>query len=117
MSKSYDHVYHFKGSGTECGTMVCCVCHKPVISETQDWKEAKKDKNGDWGYICHHRECYSNQDGWVNSEKEMARKKAQFEKAKIAVLKCIDEIGGEGMFDDVIDDLGYYNYSQYQEGY
>jgi len=76
MAKIYDKVYHLKGSGIEAGRMICSQCQKRVHSDSEDWLEAKKNSQGDWGYISIHRGCYPLQEGWEKAEAVMANRKS-----------------------------------------
>ena len=62
--KAYDHIFHFAGSSSRAGRMICECCHTPIVPQKQDWVAAKKSYKWDWGYISWHRSCWNGQDGW-----------------------------------------------------
>ncbi len=57
MGQPYGHEYHRAGAGGSAGLMICAGCRQPIDNETQEWMSYQKPKNGDWGYVCWHREC------------------------------------------------------------
>lgn len=63
-SKPYEHIFHFAGSSSRAGRMICECCKSPVVPQTQDWLAAKKSYKGDWGYVSWHRSCWNGHDGW-----------------------------------------------------
>ena len=74
MSKAFSKRYHFASPSTTSirGSMICAKCRKPIDDKTQDWMSAQKTiKHGhDWYYICYHRSCVDNQNGWVKIEQK-----------------------------------------------
>ena len=72
MGKPYGHNYFFAGSGSSCGTMQCASCNKPIDNKTSDWMAYRRDKKGDWGFVCFHRNCRADQSSWEKIEKARA---------------------------------------------
>lgn len=85
MGKPYSHCYHFAGSGSSAGAMICAHCHQPIFNHAHDWLSYKKDTGGDWGYVTFHRKCREDQSGWTKIE---AAQKAEKDKRE-SVMKAI----------------------------
>jgi hypothetical protein len=69
MGKPYEKQFFFSGSRTQCGTMICSSCNKPILNEAHDWMAQKVNKNWDWEYHTFHRNCRTDQSGWQKLEK------------------------------------------------
>lgn len=63
-SKAHDHTFHFAGSRSRAGRMICECCHTPIVPQKQDWLAAKKSDKWDWRYVTWHRSCWNGHDGW-----------------------------------------------------
>ena len=92
MSKPYSFVYHFSGTATSAGTMICVCCNKEINSFEHDWLEYKKDTKGDWGYRTKHRSCTENQRGWEDLE----RKSENFERDVEDAMKVLNKFKDKG---------------------
>lgn len=93
MGKSYAHQYFFAGQGCTCGTMVCATCGQPIFNHTHDWLAYRKDRGGDWGFICHHRKCWSDQSGWEKAEALQAKHADKMKRLDAALLKVCQHFG------------------------
>lgn len=91
MGKAYNKIYHLKGSGTTAGRMVCESCKQKIDGYTQDWLEAKRDADGDWGYVSWHRACVQDHSGWLRIEKEIADKELEVNRIVESLSEYLDE--------------------------
>jgi hypothetical protein len=74
--KGYDHQYFFaeKPMSISMGSMICEHCKQKIDPETKDWKSCQKTTiDGDWRYVCHHRECFKGHDGWAVIESQQSK--------------------------------------------
>jgi hypothetical protein len=70
MGKAYDLQFHLAPYSGSVGTMVCGQCGKSIDPQNHDFREAKKpDPEEGWGFVVHHRECMSDQNGFIKAEK------------------------------------------------
>lgn len=72
MGKSYDLEFFFAPTGAAVGAMQCATCGKAIDNQSEDFRAYKKTKNGDWGFVTHHRTCSSDQSEWEQLEKAAA---------------------------------------------
>jgi len=104
MGKPYDHEYYFAGQGCSCGTMVCGSCHQQIFNHAHDWLAYKKDKNGDWGFVCHHRKCWPDQSGWEDAERSQMKYAEQVRLIDAALRKVCQDFGMT--LDELLDHIG-----------
>ena len=93
MGKAYGHQYFFAGQGGTCGTMICATCNQPVFEHAHDWLAYKKDKDGDWGFVCQHRKCWPDQSGWEKAEALQEKYAERVRKIDAAVAKLCGDFG------------------------
>lgn len=106
MANEHSAQYLFAGSGTSAGTMVCCVCQKPIDGETQDWKLSTKILPGyDWEYRCRHRSCVPDQKGWEKIIAEQESHDAATTKLT-AKLRHLKMIYGDNIFNSSLENIG-----------
>ena len=93
MGKPYNHNYHFAGGGCSAGRMICSTCNEPVFNHAHDWVAYRQDRNGDWGYVTHHRKCYADQSGWEKIEAAHAKEAAKDAAIMAAINKICADFG------------------------
>lgn len=72
--KEYGTQYIFAGTFTIAGKMICHECGKMIDRVTDDWlKSQRSTKDDDWYYVCRHRKCCKNEDGWRAEEKRQRK--------------------------------------------
>lgn len=67
MGKLYDFQYMKPGRGS-AGLMVCPVCRNAIDGARDEWRCAKRNKDGDWGYVTHHRNCCAEDPQWAKND-------------------------------------------------
>jgi hypothetical protein len=106
VAKEHSLQFFFAGSGCFAGTMVCCVCHKPIDAATQDWRLGTKIMpDFDWEYRCRHRSCVQDQSGWG---KLTAKAKARSDSVShiTDTFRKLLNTHGEDNFRDALNNVG-----------
>lgn len=87
MGKPYDHQYHKPGSGS-AGEMICAACRNAIDGVRDEWRSYKRTKDGDWGYVTHHRNCSLDDPEWARRDaaEKRARERMQSLVTELAVL-------------------------------
>lgn len=104
MGKPYDLQFFLAPYRGSVGTMVCASCKNQIDADEHDFRAGvKSDREEGWRYVVHHRECLSDQSGFVAEETRRAddeAKRQQLLAAAIAFRKDwgvhdLDQLIGE----------------------
>jgi hypothetical protein len=107
MGKEYGHVYHHAGGGCQAGEMKCGICNKEINSETQDWLQTQKNSKGDWVYKSKHRNCISDQSGWLKIEKQRSKHEGEVDSLADYLRRYMDKNGnGSNVLYDALEKIG-----------
>jgi hypothetical protein len=89
MGKLYDHQYMKPGGGS-AGTMICPTCRNHIDGQHDEWRCAKRNKDGDWGYVTHHRNCCADDPQWAINDAAESSAKRRWAKLKAEVADLVE---------------------------
>jgi hypothetical protein len=92
--KGYCFNFHFSGSHSSSGNMMCEKCNQKVTPMAQDWVSYTLPIKDDWKYATQHRDCTDDQTGWVKIEQDQLKFDNDVKKA-IEVINAFKNNDGE----------------------
>lgn len=102
MGKPYDFRYYKPGQAS-VGEMMCGACRNAIDGNRDEFRSCKKNKDGDWGYVTHHRNCARDDPEWARRDTAEANARAR-SKALIAELSALLKRYPEFSVEDFMED-------------